>query len=113
LTDQTNTMPDWIDVAPVDAFEKGTIELLDVEGAEVAVFNIDGKFFAIEDVCTHDGGTLAEGDVDGYEIECPRHGACFDLRTGKVTAPPAYEDVATYATRVHAGMVQVRDERPG
>lgn len=105
-------MPEWIDVAPVDAFEEGTVQLLEVDRTEVAVFNIAGEFLAIEDVCTHDGGTLAEGDVEGYEIECPRHGARFDLRTGKVTAPPAYEDVAPFATRIHAGMVQVRDERP-
>lgn len=105
-------MSDWVDVAAVATFEAGIVQLVDVEGAEVAVFNIDGEYFAIEDVCTHDGGTLVEGDVEGYEIECPRHGARFDLRTGKVTAPPAYEDVATYATRVQDGMVQVRDERP-
>lgn len=106
-------MSDWVDVAAAETFEAGTAQLVDMGGTEVAVFNIDGEFYAIEDVCTHDGGTLAEGDVEGYEIECPRHGARFDLRTGKVTAPPAYEDVTTYGTRVHAGRVQVRDERPG
>jgi len=106
-------VPKWTDVAPVAAFDEGAVELLDLEGTEVAVFHIDGAFYAIEDVCTHDGGTLAEGDVEGCEIECPRHGARFDLRTGRVTAPPAYEDVTTFATRVHNGMVQVRDERPG
>jgi len=106
-------MPEWIDVAPVDAFEEGIAQRVDVEGTEVAVFHIAAEFFAIEDVCTHDGGTLADGDVEGYEIECPRHGARFDLRTGKVTTPPAYEDVTPFATRVNAGVVQVCDGRPG
>ncbi|MFV1973589.1 MAG: non-heme iron oxygenase ferredoxin subunit [Thiohalobacterales bacterium] len=106
-------MSDWVDVAATETFDEGIVQLVDVEGTEVAVFNVDGEFFAIEDICTHDGGTLAEGDVEGYEIECPRHGARFDLRTGKVTAPPAYEDVNTFAVRIHHGMVQVRDVRPG
>ena len=106
-------MPEWIDVALIDAFEEGTVQLLEVEGTEVAVFNISGEFYAIEDVCTHDGGTLAEGDVEGCEIECPRHGARFDLRTGKVTAPPAYEDITLFSVRIHDDHVQVRDERNG
>lgn len=105
-------MFDWFDVAAVETLEEGMVQLVDMKSAEVAVFNIDGGFYAIEDVCTHDGGMLTEGNVEGYEIECPRHGACFDLRTGKVTAPPACEDVTTYGTCVHAGMIKVRDERP-
>lgn len=102
-------MSDWIDVAAVDEIEAGGVMVVDVDGAEVAVFNIDGGFYALADVCTHDGGTLADGAVEGHEIECPRHGARFDIRTGRVTAPPAYEDVTTYPVRVVNGRVQVRD----
>ena len=104
-------MTDWVDVAAVDEIEAGGVCIVDVDDIEVAVFNINGKFYAIEDICTHDGGTLAEGDVEGYEIECPRHGARFDLRTGEVTAPPAYEDLTTFPIRVRKGVVQVRDNR--
>jgi len=102
-------MSDWIDVAAIDELEAGGVMLVDVDGTEVAVFNIDGEFYALADVCTHDGGTLADGTVEGYEIECPRHGARFDIRTGKVMAPPAYEDVTVYPVRVDNGRVQVRD----
>jgi 3-phenylpropionate/trans-cinnamate dioxygenase ferredoxin subunit len=102
-------MSDWIDVGAVDELEAGGVMLVDVDGTEVAVFNIDGEFYALADVCTHDGGTLADGTVEGYEIECPRHGARFDIRTGKVMAPPAYEDVTVYPVRVDNGRVQVRD----
>jgi 3-phenylpropionate/trans-cinnamate dioxygenase ferredoxin component len=100
-------MTDWFDVDAVENLPEGSVSLIEVNGTEVAVFNVGGCYYAIEDVCTHDGGTLAEGEVDGFEIECPRHGARFDLRTGKVTAPPAYEDITTYSVRIHAGRVQV------
>jgi len=102
-------MSDWVDVAAVDEVESGSVILVDLNGAEVAVFNIGGEFYALADVCTHDGGTLADGTVEGHEIECPRHGARFDIRTGKVTAPPACEDVTAYPVRVISGRVQVRE----
>ncbi len=82
-----------------------------MDGIDVAVFNLDGAYFAIEDVCTHDGGILTGGAVEGDVIVCPRHGARFSIRTGEVLAPPAYEDVATYPVRVEDGVVQVRDAR--
>ena len=106
-------IPDWVDVDTVNNLPEGSVSLVDVDGTEVAVFNIGGHYYAIQDVCTHDGGTLAEGEVEGFEIECPRHGARFDLRTGKVTAPPAYENVTLFAVRIHHDYVQVRDERNG
>ena len=104
-------MSDWVDVDAVYNLPEGSVSLVDVDGIEVAVFNIGGHYYAIQNVCTHDGGTLAEGEVAGIEIECPRHGARFDLRTGMVTAPPAYVDVTLFAVRIHDNHVQVRDER--
>ena len=104
-------MSDWIDVATVDQLTPGSHKVVDVEGVEAAVFNVGGEFLAIEDICTHDGGELACGDVEGDAIVCPRHGAKFSLRTGEVLAPPAYEPVATLRVRVEGDMVQVRDER--
>jgi len=103
-------MSDWINVDAVTNLPDGSVSLIDVDGTEVAVFSIGGHYYAIQDVCTHDGGTLAEGVVEDYEIECPRHGARFDLRSGKVTAPPAYEDVTVFAVRIHDRQVQVRAE---
>jgi 3-phenylpropionate/trans-cinnamate dioxygenase ferredoxin subunit len=79
----------------------------------VGVFNAGGEFYAIEDRCTHDDGPLAEGlfDPDTCVVECPRHGARFDVRTGKALSLPAYIPVATYPVRVEDGVVVV--ELPG
>ena len=104
-------MSDWVRVAAVIDFLPGTRRVLEVDGVQVAVFHLEDGFHAIEDVCTHDGGELAVGQLEGCEIICPRHGARFDLRTGSVTAPPAYEDVAVLPTRIVDGQLEVRDDR--
>lgn len=101
-------MADWFDVARADDVPPGTAYAADVEGTFIAVVNVDGAFFAVEDLCTHDGGDLATGDVEGDEIVCPRHGARFCVRTGAVKAPPAYEDIRTFPVRVEGGVVQVQ-----
>lgn len=77
----------------------------------IAVFNIDGELYAVEDVCTHDGGELAGGPIHGYEVECVRHGARFDLRSGAVTCPPAYEPIAKFPVKLEDGAVFTRDDR--
>jgi len=102
---------EWVDVIQARAFAPGERMVVDVDGTEVAVFNLDGEFFAIEDVCTHDGQELTSGELCGDEIVCPRHGARFCIRTGKALTPPAYEDVASFPLRVKDGIVQVRDDR--
>jgi len=102
---------DWVDVVDVNELPGGSSCVVDIDGAMIAVFNLDGKFYAIEDLCTHDGGELASGDLEGEEIVCPRHGARFNIKTGEVTAPPAYEAVATFPVRIQANKIQVRDDR--
>lgn len=104
-------MSDWIDVAPADEFKPGTWHVVDIDGAMVAVFNVAGHYYAVEDVCTHDGGELAGGDLEGAEVVCPRHGARFCLRTGTALTPPAYDPIDTFPTRIEDGVVQVRDDR--
>lgn len=104
-------MAEWINVTRKEALAPGERMIVDVDGVEVAVFNVDGEYYAVEDVCTHDGGELASGEVEDTAIVCPRHGARFCLKTGKVLEPPAYEDVACFPVRVHEGVVQVRDDR--
>jgi 3-phenylpropionate/trans-cinnamate dioxygenase ferredoxin subunit len=101
-------MGDWVDVARADELAPGDWRSLDVDGVQIAVFNVDGRLCAIEDVCTHDGGILTGGEIEDGVIICPRHGARFCICTGEVLAPPAYEDVDTYPVRVHEGMVQVQ-----
>ena len=78
-------MPEPVKVATRSELPPGGKKLLDVDGRAIALFNVDGTFYAIDDVCTHDGGPLAEGDLNGCEIRCPRHGARFDVRTGKAS----------------------------
>lgn len=104
-------MSEWVDVAPLPELAPGERRVVDVDGTDVAVFNIDGQLYAIEDTCTHDGGEIASGELQGYEIICPRHGARFCVKTGKVLKPPAYEDLVAFPVRVHDGIVQVRDPR--
>jgi 3-phenylpropionate/trans-cinnamate dioxygenase ferredoxin subunit len=104
-------MSDWQDVAAVDELVPGAHRVVDVEGTQVAVFNLDGEYYAIEDVCTHDGGVLTGGSVEGDQIVCPRHGARFSIKTGAVLAPPAYEPVHPFPVRVLDGRIQVRDDR--
>jgi len=104
-------MSDWQDVAPLEGFGPGQVRVVDADGTPIAVFNIDGRYYAIEDVCTHDGGELASGALEGDQIVCPRHGARFCVRTGEALSAPAYEPTATFPVRVDGTMVQVRDER--
>ena len=104
-------MSNWSDVARVSEFAAGSWRSIDLDGTQVAVFNLEGAYYAIEDVCTHDGGILTGGTLEGEEVVCPRHGARFSVKTGKVLAPPAYEDVDRFPVQVANGMVQVRDPR--
>ena len=104
-------MTDWVDVAPADEILPGEYRVVDVDDVEVAVFNIDGEFYAIEDVCTHDGEKLTGGPIQDDEIVCPRHGAHFCIRTGEAMSAPAYEPTYKFPLRVQDGMVQVRDDR--
>ena len=104
-------MSDWVRVCGASELLPGERRVLEVDGVTVAVFNIDGDLYAIEDVCTHDGGELASGELDGYEIACPRHGARFDVRTGGARSPPAYEPTASLPVKLEAGAVFVRDDR--
>ena len=66
----------------------------------IVVINVDGEFYAVEDVCTHDGGPLGEGKLEGCQLVCPRHGARFDVRTGAALTMPAFEPAPTYEVRV-------------
>ena len=97
----------WFPVAPAASIAPGDYAQTEVDGVIVAVFNVAGEFYAIEDQCTHDGGGLSGGAIEGCEVICPRHGARFSLRTGAALTPPAYEPVRTYAIRVSNGMVEI------
>ncbi len=97
----------WVRAAPAASIPPGDYATVEVDGVFVAIFNVGGEFLAVEDVCTHDGGGLAGGAVEGDQVICPRHGARFCLRTGEALSPPAYEPVRSYQTRVVDGDVEV------
>jgi 3-phenylpropionate/trans-cinnamate dioxygenase ferredoxin subunit len=98
---------EYLDIGPASELPAGERLFAEIEGKPIVVFNIAGELFSIEDVCSHDDGPVGEGDLDGYEITCPRHGAKFDVRSGKVTAMPANVDIAAYPVRVVDGMIQL------
>jgi 3-phenylpropionate/trans-cinnamate dioxygenase ferredoxin subunit len=104
-------MEDWLDVAAVADFPPGAVHTVDLDGTAVAVFNLGGRYYALEDQCSHEAEPLSGGAVEGEEVVCPRHGARFSIVTGAALSPPAYEPVACFPVRVAAGRVQVRDAR--
>ena len=80
---------------------------LEIDRMPIVVFNIGGQYFAIGDICSHDDGPLGDGDLDGREIVCPRHGARFDVNTGRVLALPAVEDIPAYPVRLENGEILI------
>lgn len=106
-------MVEWVRVANVAEIPMGGFKVVEFVGSMVVIFNLNGEFFALDDVCTHDGGPLSDGVVLGEEVVCPRHGAQFSIRSGAVTAPPAEEPVHRFPLRVHNDDIELRDDRNG
>jgi 3-phenylpropionate/trans-cinnamate dioxygenase ferredoxin component len=87
-------------VAPTSAVTPGQMKTFTINGQQILIANWQGTFFATQDLCTHDGGTLADGELIDGQIECPRHGARFDPQTGAVTALPAMFPIKTFPLRI-------------
>ena len=104
-------MNGWIRVCASSELLPGEFRLAYDGDTAIAVFNIEGAFYAIEDVCTHDGGELAGGPIDGFQIECLRHGAKFDLRSGAALCPPAYVPTVSFPVRVEDDAIWTQDNR--
>lgn len=100
-------MADYDTVASVDDLEPGTGRVVEARGERLALFNVDGEFYAIRNACTHVGGSLGVGRLDGTTVTCPLHGSTFDVTSGEHLSPPAHSDVASYAVRVRGDEVQV------
>ena len=99
-------MSKLIKVATVDEVPVNGSKLVEIDFVRIALFNLNGEFYAIEDVCTHDGGPLVEGEiVNGHEVKCPRHGARFDIRTGEALSLPAFEPTAAYEVYIQGNDV--------
>ena len=86
----------------------GQMKTVEFEGETVCIVNAGGKFYAINNVCTHEGGPLAEGTLNEFEVECPWHGARFDVRTGEVKSPPAESPVSTYEIKIDQDDIWIR-----
>ena len=97
----------WTDVAPATDVPRGEHRVYEVDARFVAVYNVGGDLYAIEDLCTHDGNPLSDGPVEDHEVICLRHGARFCLRTGAALTPPAYEPVATFPVAVRDGRIWI------
>jgi len=98
-----------IDVCPLSELPPGASRIVEWEDLEIGVFNCDGEILAIEDRCSHDNGTLVEGELDQERcaVECPRHGSLFDLRSGRPRTLPAYLPVDTFPVRVEDGTIKM------
>jgi 3-phenylpropionate/trans-cinnamate dioxygenase ferredoxin subunit len=101
-------MADFTQVARVGELSDPDKRLVEVDGRLVVLFHVDGRYYCLDDVCTHDGGPLGEGCLAGFEIACPRHGAKFDIRTGKALTMPATEDTLAHEVRVDGEVILVR-----
>jgi 3-phenylpropionate/trans-cinnamate dioxygenase ferredoxin component len=98
---------EFVEIVPVDQLSPGERLFVELGGTSIVLFNLAGKLFALGDVCSHDNGPVGDGEIEDDQIICPRHGARFDIRTGKVKSLPALRDIPSYPVRVELGMVKI------
>ncbi len=98
-----------VKVAEKKDLPAGSAKAVEINGKQIALFNIEGKYYAIDDTCTHVGGSLSEGSVDGNEVTCPLHGATFDITNGKVTGEPAEDDIKGYHVIVECEDIKIEE----
>ena len=96
---------EFLEIAPESELPNGERLFVDLGDKPIVIFNIAGQFFAIGDICTHDDGPLGDGVIEDHNIVCPRHGAEFDVRTGKVMSMPAVVDIPAYPVQVRDGII--------
>jgi nitrite reductase/ring-hydroxylating ferredoxin subunit len=101
---------DFVRVAETKDIQPSTMKGVDLAGERVCIVNVEGNYYAIGNICTHVGGPLNEGTLEGYEVECPWHGSKFDVRTGEATKPPARQAVPKYEVKVEDNNILVRKQ---
>jgi len=101
-------MSEFIKAATRSELGDGKKLLVEVDEQLVILFQVGDEYFCLDDVCTHDGGTLSDGEFDGYEIACPRHGAKFDVRCGKALCMPATQNTGSHEVKVEGDDILVR-----
>lgn len=110
MTNYREIQPDSLEFYQIGALSdlpSGEQLYVDIGELELVIFNVAGEIFAIGDVCSHDDGPLGEGEIEGYEVICPRHGARFDIRSGEATELPAVVDIPAYPVRITDGQIEV------
>ncbi len=100
-------MPELIKVAEKKSVFSGQPLAIEVKGKRIALFLVDGQYYAIDDECTHASGPLSEGSVEGKVVTCPWHGATFDICTGAVLGEPAYEGVKSYPVHLEGDDIKI------
>ena len=98
----------FVTVASVNDIPMGGIKFVEINGTPIALCHVEGAFVAVGNVCTHDEGPLSGGTLEEYAIECPRHGARFDVRSGKVLCLPAALPIPTYEVKVEGDVIKVK-----
>ena len=99
---------DFVKVVATKDIEPSQMKAVEAGDENICVVNVEGKYYAIGNVCTHRGGLLADGTLEGYEVECPLHGAKFDIRTGEVINPPAGTPESAYEVKVEDNNILIR-----
>ncbi len=102
----------WYEVARVDDLEPGEVMYVEVGNDPVALINLEGEFYAVNDICTHEEASLSDGEVVGDEIECPLHGGAFEIKTGLPANFPVVVPVETYDVRVEGDIVLAAKREP-
>jgi len=98
---------EFIQVGSVDELAEGGRLFIEVDEQPIVILRIANQYYAIGDVCSHDDGPVGEGAIEGFEIICPRHGARFDIRSGKVLALPAFVDIPAFPVRIVDGQIEI------
>ena len=108
----TSHVAEIIDICPPSELPPGAMRMVEWEDLEIGIFNCKGEILAIEDRCSHDNGTLVEGELneDDCTVECPRHGSRFDLHTGKPLTLPAYVPVDTFPVTIEDDTIKLEVE---
>ena len=99
---------DFVKVANTEDIQPSQMKEVEVNGEKACLANVEGKYYAIGNVCTHLGGPLAQGKLEGYEVQCPWHGSRFDIRTGNVVRPPALRSEPAYEIKVEDDNILVK-----
>ncbi len=100
-------MSTWIWVGEVSDVSPGTAKVVEARGKCIALFNLNGQFYALDNTCAHEGGPLADGSIEGETVTCPWHGAVFNIKTGAVLYPPAPTDVTSYKVHVEGSEIKI------